>query len=90
MIGSASALVVWALIAGAAAQHDAKEIIAAQLRSQGFACDIPKSATRDAAASKPNETVWIVVCEKATYRVTLVPNMAAHVELLSQDPSTSQ
>ena len=92
MVGPASAVVIWALTSGAMAQQDAKEIIAAQLRSQGFVCDHPQSATRDTGASKPNETVWIVVCENATYRATLVPNMAAHVELMShnEDSSTPQ
>jgi hypothetical protein len=65
--------------------QDPKEIIAAQLRAQGYACDNPQSATRDQKASRPNETVWIVVCGNASYRATLVPNMAARVETLSND-----
>jgi hypothetical protein len=78
----ASALWLVGLTVGAAAQQDPKDIIASQLRSQGFACDKPKSATRDTSASKPYETVWIVACENATYRTTLVPNMAAQVEVI--------
>ena len=34
----------------AAAQQEPKDIIAAQLRSQGYTCDDPKSAARDAKA----------------------------------------
>jgi hypothetical protein len=30
-----------------------KDDIAAQIRAQGYACDQPQSATRDAQASKP-------------------------------------
>ena len=93
IVGPASAALVWALTPGALAQQDAKEIVASQLRSQGYACDNPKSATRDLGASKPNETVWIIVCEHSTYRATLVPDMAAQVELLGENEdgsSTSQ
>jgi hypothetical protein len=61
-----------------------KDIIAAQLRSQGYACDQPHSAQRDVTASTPNETVWMLQCESAKYRVRLVPNMAAEVERIDQ------
>jgi hypothetical protein len=57
-------------------------IISDQIRRQGFACDEPRQAERDRQASRPNETVWILRCGNATYRVTLVPDMAAHVERL--------
>jgi hypothetical protein len=67
------------------AQQEAKDIIAAQIRSQGYACDHPARATRDAAASKPYGVVWRLTCENSTYRVTLVPNLAAKVELIDQD-----
>ena len=61
-----------------------KDDIAAQIRSQGYACDQPPSATRDAQASKPNEEVWILRCEGASYRVRLIPDMAARVERINQ------
>lgn len=67
--------------------QDAKEIVAAQLRAQGYACDNPQSATRDNQASRPNETVWTVVCSNASYRATLVPNMAARVETINEQDS---
>ena len=57
-----------------------KDIIVDQIRKQGFACDNALSAERDREQSKPNESVWILKCEKATYRVRLVPDMAAGVE----------
>jgi hypothetical protein len=68
----------------AAAQQDPKDIIASQIRSQGYSCDHPKSATRDAQASKPYGAVWVLICENSTYRVTLVPNLAAKVELIDE------
>jgi hypothetical protein len=76
------AAVVVNLGGGAAVAETPKEIIAAQIRMQGFACDKPVSAERDRAASRPNETVWLLKCEDHSYRVRLVPDMAADVLLL--------
>ena len=56
------------------------EIISDQIRRQGYACDEPRQAARDRQASRPNETVWILRCNTITYRVILVPDMAARVE----------
>ena len=56
------------------------EIIASHIRTQGFECDKPKSAVRDKKASKPDEPVWTLVCENATYRVREIPDQAAKVE----------
>jgi hypothetical protein len=68
----------------AAAGGDPKDIIAAQIRAQGYACDQPQSAKQDAQASKPNEEVWVLQCEDASYRVRLVPDMGAQVEQLQK------
>jgi hypothetical protein len=57
-----------------------KNVLAAQLRDQGYECDRPKSARRDVRASKPDEEVWIVQCEHSKYRMRLDPDMAAKVE----------
>ena len=76
------AAVVVNLGGGAAVAETPKEIIAAQIRMQGFACDKPVSAERDRAASRPNETVWLLKCEDHSYRVRLVPDMAADVRPL--------
>ena len=61
-----------------------KDDIAAQIRAQGYACDQPQSATRDAQASRPDEEVWLLRCEGANYRVRLIPDMAAQVERIDQ------
>ncbi len=58
------------------------EIIAVQIRKQGYECTNAQSAKRDPQASKPDEPVWILTCDNATYRVRLVGNMADHVEKL--------
>ena len=57
-------------------------IISDHIRRQGYTCDEPRAAERDQPASRPNETVWILRCGNATYRVTLIPDMAARVERL--------
>src|SRR5262245_59931209 len=57
-------------------------IISDQIRRQGYACDEPRQAERDREASRPNQTVWVLTCGNATYRVTLIPDMAARVERL--------
>jgi len=57
-------------------------VLAAQIRSQGFACDDPQKATRDAKLSKPDYDVWVLTCKNATYRIGRYPDLAAKVEKL--------
>ena len=71
-----------ALASVAAEPNAAAEIVAAQIRAQGYACTRPVTAVRDGAASRPNETVWMLTCGNARYRVRLVPDMAAHITQL--------
>ena len=59
-----------------------KDIIAAQIRQQGYTCDNPKEANQDDKLSKPDEKVWILVCQNASYQVKLIPDQAAQVERL--------
>ena len=75
------------LSAPAAAQTDASQAeseaaddIATQIREQGYDCQDPTSAKHDQKASEPDETAWILTCKNASYRVRLVPDMAAQVE----------
>ena len=56
------------------------EIIAAQIRDQGYACDKAISAKRD--EERLDDAVWILKCQNAAYRVRLIPDMAAKVEPL--------
>jgi len=58
----------------------AADIVAKQIRKQGYACQEPSSAKRDLGASKPDQAAWILTCKNATYRVRLVPDQAAKVE----------
>src|ERR1700730_2278439 len=68
--------------AAQAAGEAPKDTIAAQMRMQGFACDKPQSAVKDAKRSKPDEAVWVLKCSNAAYRIRLIPDMAAKVERL--------
>jgi hypothetical protein len=80
--------IVGAALAGpSAAEEKPAEIIAAHIRTQGYACENALSALRDRKASKPNEMVWTLRCSNGIYRVRLVPDMAAHVELMKPDKS---
>ena len=65
-----------------AQEMPASEIIADQIRDQGYACHESLTAERDPAYSRPDEPVWILDCDNATYRVRLIPGMAADVERL--------
>ena len=76
--------------ASASAQEDPTNIVADQIRAQGYKCDSPQSAKRDAQASKADEAVWILQCESGSYRVRLVPDMAATVERLDKGQDHGQ
>ena len=65
-----------------AAEETPKDMLAAQIRSQGFVCDKPQRAVRDAKQSKPDHDVWVLTCENATYRISRYPDLAAKVELV--------
>lgn len=72
---SVALLTIVAAASAARSQEAPKDVIAAHLRLQGYECDAPKSARRDAQASRPDAQVWLIACEKARYRVRLVPDM---------------
>ena len=67
---------------GQAAGETPQDVLAAQIRLQGVACDKPLSAARDAKRSKPDHLVWVLKCSNATYSISRFPNMAAQVERL--------
>jgi hypothetical protein len=84
-----------ALLFGASAalaldSEDPTEIIAAQIRAQGYACDHPKGATRDPDLSQGEDRGWILDCGAATYKVKLVPDMAATVTKIEQKKQDDQ
>jgi hypothetical protein len=75
-----------AVIAGAAsaAEETPMGVLAARVREQGNTCDEPQGAKREVKESAPNETVWILKCENDTFRLTLVPDLAAKIEKLQK------
>ncbi len=64
------------------AQETLQDMLAAQIRLQGFACDKPESAVKDAEQSRPDHAVWVLKCSNASYRISRVPDLAAKVEQL--------
>ena len=65
-----------------AAGETLQGMLATQIRAQGFVCDKPLGATRDAKRSGPDHGVWVLKCSNASYRVSRSPDMAAKVEPL--------
>ena len=66
-----------------AGQETSKDVVAVQVRKQGYPCSIALSAERDLSASKPGEAVWVLRCDNATYRVRLDSDMAAKIERIN-------
>jgi hypothetical protein len=58
------------------------EMLAAQIRLQGFACDKPIGAVKDSKRSRPDLGVWVLKCGNATFRIRRAPDLAAKVEPL--------
>lgn len=76
--------VLFAFAAPAAADDDstAATIIADQVRDQGFACSEPVTADKDEASSKPDVPVYVLTCGNGSYRVEVIPDMAAKITAL--------
>src|SRR5262245_11382416 len=68
--------------AAADSSESAKNVIAIQIRKQGYKCDNPVSATPERTTGNPDDKLWVLQCEDASYRVHLIPDVAAHVERL--------
>ena len=73
-------------LSAARADDDALNVLGDQLRLQGLPCKHAQSATPDPDSSRPDERVWIIKCDDVSYRMRLIPNMAAQVEKLKTDP----
>ncbi|MES5482563.1 hypothetical protein QMZ05_07370 [Bradyrhizobium sp. INPA03-11B] len=68
----------------ARAEQSLQDLLAIQLRAQGYTCDKPLKAERDDKLSKPDNEAWTLTCSNATYRVTRVPDLAAKVEKVEE------
>ena len=71
-----------AAVQDVSAQEPTKDLLAAQIRDQGYRCNSPLSAKKDVRRSRPDEAAWVLRCKDATYRLRLVPDMAARVQRL--------
>ena len=69
-------------IGTAVAAETLKSMLAVAIRAEGFTCDKPLRAARDAKRSRPDRGVWVLKCSNASYRVARSPDMAAKVEPL--------
>jgi len=70
------------LAQSASAQETSKELLAFQVRAQGYPCDQAVSATRDKKRSGPVVSVWVLQCDRNSYRMTLGQDLAARVQRL--------
>jgi hypothetical protein len=59
-----------------------QSMLAVAVRAEGFTCDKPLSAVRNAKRSRPDRGVWVLKCSNAMYRITRSPDIAAKVEPL--------
>jgi hypothetical protein len=75
-------LCIGGLTESAAVAETVPNILAAQIRTQGFPCDQTLGAKKDTRHSKPDHEVWVLRCSNATFRVSRAPDMAAKVEVI--------
>jgi hypothetical protein len=65
-----------------AADTEAAKVTSAAIRAQGHACTDPVTAQRDPAASRPDQTVWLVACRDGRYRVQFMGEARPRIERL--------
>ena len=75
-------LLVSGLIGSAAVAQTVQNVLAAQIRTQGYPCDQALGAKKDARRSKPDHDVWVLTCSNAIFRISRAPDLAAKVEVL--------
>jgi len=62
--------------------ESAETVISSVVRREGYKCEKPIKATKDEADSVPEEMVWFLKCNNATYKVRLLPHYLSEVEVL--------
>jgi hypothetical protein len=75
-------LLVSGLTGSAAVAQTVQNVLAAQIRTQGYPCDQALGAKKDIKRSKPDHDVWVLRCSNATFRISRAPDLAAKVEVL--------
>jgi hypothetical protein len=67
-------------VAQAAGDEVPLDVVADSVRARGYACEDPREAKRDEAASKPDEAAWLIDCGNAHYRVVYMGDASVEVE----------
>jgi hypothetical protein len=75
-------LLVGSLSGSAAMAETVPNMLAAQIRTQGFLCDQALRAKKDTRRSRPDHDVWVLTCSNAIFRISRAPDLAAKVEVL--------
>lgn len=85
-----AAALLWLACLPTEAQEESSqlEVIAAEVRRQGFECKNPMSVERIEAGSRPDEPLYLLKCDGASYRVRLIPDRAA--EVVDEDDTRGQ
>lgn len=65
------------------------DVIAAQIRHQGFECRDPVSTRRLDAQSRPDEPLYLITCAGESYRVRLIPHREAEISKAQNPQSQS-
>lgn len=81
-IGMAPSGLTQSALAQSADTETLKQMLAVQIRSQGYTCGQPLEAKQDQQLSKADHGVWVLKCSNATFRISRAPDMAAKVEQL--------
>ena len=74
-----SPVMLFCRVAPAQEQGKANQIVADQVRSQGFVCESPSFAVRMTSEWTPEQPAYLLTCQNATYQVRVVPDQAARV-----------
>lgn len=78
------AILAFQITSDAAYAQTPPEVLAAQIHDQGYHCELPFSARRDAKQSRPDAAVWFLKCRGSTFRIRLDPDISAHVEKINR------
>jgi hypothetical protein len=75
-------LLLSGLTGSAVMAETVRNMLAAQIRTQGYPCEQALGAKKDVRRSRADHDVWFLRCSNATFRISRAPDMAAKVEVL--------
>lgn len=68
---------------GAVAQETPTTVVTAAVRDAGYVCEKPERVMPDKSETRPDEKVWVILCERGGYRVRFMGDAGPKVEPLS-------